>query len=111
MPGNEVVDHRVVFLHTNRKNDKVILLVLIVGCPKLGCTGIAGRSPRMHKGDGYGPAAKIAQLHLFASIADQLKITATTVAYHVRHIYEKLDVINAPAAVARGFLSGILPAK
>jgi len=44
-------------------------------------------------------------------IADQLKITATTVAYHVRHIYLKLDVINAPAAVAKGFLSGILPAK
>ena len=44
-------------------------------------------------------------------IADRLKITATTVAYHVRHIYVKLNVINAPAAVAKGFLSGILPVK
>ena len=44
-------------------------------------------------------------------IANRLEITSTTVAYHVRHIYEKLDVINAPAAVAKGFLSGILPAK
>ena len=44
-------------------------------------------------------------------IAEQLKITATTVAYHVRHIYVKLNVINAPAAVAKGFLSGILPVR
>jgi DNA-binding CsgD family transcriptional regulator len=44
-------------------------------------------------------------------IANRLEITSTTVAYHVRHIYEKLDVINAPAAVAKGFLSGILPGR
>ncbi|MEM9159875.1 MAG: response regulator transcription factor [Verrucomicrobiota bacterium] len=44
-------------------------------------------------------------------IADKLEISSTTVAYHVRHIYLKLDVINAPAAVAKGFISGILPAK
>lgn len=74
MTSDEVGDYRVVLLHTYRKNDKAVLLVLIVGCPKLGCTGVAGRSPCVHKGDGYRPAAKIAQLHLFASIADQLDI-------------------------------------
>lgn len=44
-------------------------------------------------------------------IADQLKISVSTVAYHVRHIYEKLNVVNAPAAVAKAFRSGILPAQ
>jgi len=31
------------------------------------------------------------------------------VATHVRHIYEKLGVQNAPAAVTKAFRSGILP--
>jgi DNA-binding NarL/FixJ family response regulator len=44
-------------------------------------------------------------------IADRLQISVTTVAYHVRHIYEKLNVVNAPAAVARAFRSGILPTQ
>lgn len=44
-------------------------------------------------------------------IANRLEISSTTVAYHVRHIYEKLEVVNAPAAVAKGFLSGILPSQ
>lgn len=41
-------------------------------------------------------------------IADKLGISVSTVAYHVRHIYEKLNVVNAPAAVAKAFRSGIL---
>ena len=32
-------------------------------------------------------------------IASHLKISITTVAYHVQHVYEKLEVPNAPAAV------------
>ncbi len=44
-------------------------------------------------------------------IADRMKISTATVAYHVRNIYNKLDAINAPAAVAKGFMTGILPAK
>lgn len=44
-------------------------------------------------------------------IAERLNISSTTVAYHVRNIYEKLDAVNAPAAVAKGFLTGILPQK
>jgi hypothetical protein len=35
------------------------------------------------------------------------KITVNTVAYHVDHIYEKLEAVNAPAAVAQGFRLGI----
>jgi len=41
-------------------------------------------------------------------IADRLDIAVTTVAYHIKHIYEKLDVGNAPAAVAKGYKSGLL---
>lgn len=41
-------------------------------------------------------------------IADRLDIGVTTVAYHIKHIYEKLDVQNAPAAVAKGYKSGLL---
>ena len=40
-------------------------------------------------------------------IASQLKISVTTVAYHVQHIYEKLEVPNAPAAVNRAHLLGL----
>ena len=41
-------------------------------------------------------------------IADKLDISVTTVAYHVKHIYEKLNVTNAPAAVDRAHRLGIL---
>jgi DNA-binding NarL/FixJ family response regulator len=43
-------------------------------------------------------------------IADQLSISITTVADHVRRIYIKLKVPNAPAAIAKAFSLGILPA-
>ena len=42
-------------------------------------------------------------------IADQLNISPTTVATHVRHIYEKLGVANAAAAVSQAYRKGILP--
>lgn len=42
-------------------------------------------------------------------IADRLSISTTTVAYHVKHIYEKLNVSNAPAAISTAFKSGIFP--
>lgn len=41
-------------------------------------------------------------------IAERLDIAVTTVAYHIKHIYQKLDVQNAPAAVAKGYKSGLL---
>ncbi|VGO13153.1 Oxygen regulatory protein NreC [Pontiella desulfatans] len=40
-------------------------------------------------------------------IASTLKVSVTTVADHVRHIYEKLEVQNAPAAVHRAHRLGL----
>jgi DNA-binding NarL/FixJ family response regulator len=40
-------------------------------------------------------------------IADQLDISPHTVAEHVKHIYEKLNVKNAPAAIAKAYKSGL----
>ncbi|MDA1068893.1 MAG: response regulator transcription factor [Verrucomicrobia bacterium] len=40
-------------------------------------------------------------------IADHLRISISTVVTHVAHIYEKLHVQNAPAAVAKAFRMGI----
>ena len=42
-------------------------------------------------------------------IGDLLNITYGTVATHVRNIYEKLNVINAPAAITKAYRTGILP--
>ena len=42
-------------------------------------------------------------------ICAELKISRNTVDTHVRHIYEKLEVQNAPAAVGKAFRSGLLP--
>lgn len=40
-------------------------------------------------------------------IADQLKISFGTVATHIRHIYEKLQVENAPAAIHKAHRRGL----
>ncbi len=42
-------------------------------------------------------------------IADKLDISIFTVATHVRHIYEKLEVVNAPAAISKAYRTGIFP--
>ena len=42
-------------------------------------------------------------------IADRLKITYATVDEHVAHIYERLGVRNAPAAVNQAHLLGLFP--
>ena len=44
-------------------------------------------------------------------IATQLGIGYSTVDTHVSHIYKKLGVSNAPAAVSKAYQSGILPKK
>lgn len=41
-------------------------------------------------------------------IADQLKISYATVDTHVRHIYQKLDTHNAPAAVSMAHRLGLI---
>lgn len=41
-------------------------------------------------------------------IAEHLGIGFATVATHIRRIYEKLQVENAPAAIAKAFKSGVL---
>ncbi|MFC5050761.1 response regulator [Rubritalea spongiae] len=40
-------------------------------------------------------------------IAAELSVSRNTVAFHIKHIYEKLDVQNAPSAVAQAFKKGI----
>lgn len=40
-------------------------------------------------------------------ISERLDIGITTVATHVRRIYEKLDVVNAPAAISKAYKAGI----
>ncbi|MDA3926959.1 MAG: response regulator transcription factor [Kiritimatiellae bacterium] len=44
-------------------------------------------------------------------IADRLNISVTTVVDHVRRIYEKLEVQNAPSAIHKAHNLGILPRK
>lgn len=50
----------------------------------------------------------LAQGKVRKEISIKLDITVNTVAYHLDHIYEKLEVLNAPAAVAKGIRSGLL---
>lgn len=42
-------------------------------------------------------------------IATHLSISRNTVAHHVKKIYEKLEVTNAPAAIDKAYRTGILP--
>ena len=44
-------------------------------------------------------------------IADQLCISSHTVVSHIRHIYEKLNVQNAPSAVNKAYRLGLFPPK
>ena len=42
-------------------------------------------------------------------IADRLGISTYTVVYHIKHMFEKLEAINTPAAISNAYKSGILP--
>lgn len=50
----------------------------------------------------------LSQGFLKKEIADQLDIAPSTVAEHVKRIYKKLNVQNAPAAISRAYKTGIL---
>ena len=50
----------------------------------------------------------LGQVLLKKEISDRLGISIPTVASHVRHIYEKLHVQNAAAAITKAYCSGIL---
>jgi DNA-binding NarL/FixJ family response regulator len=60
---------------------------------------------------------EISVLSLLASglvqkeISNQLQISSHTVSTYIRRIYEKLNVQNAPAAVAKAYRDGIFPLK
>lgn len=41
-------------------------------------------------------------------ISGSLNISVSTVATHIRHIYEKLEVQNAPAAISKAYRRGLL---
>lgn len=43
------------------------------------------------------------------AICEKLGISYNTVDVHVRHIYEKLEVQNAPAAVSKAYRKGLFP--
>lgn len=51
----------------------------------------------------------IADGKLQKEIAAALNISPKTVDTHIRHIYEKLNVKNAPAAVAEAYKTGLFP--
>ena len=44
-------------------------------------------------------------------IARVLSISENTVVTHIRHLYDKLNVSNAPAAIRKAYESGILPVE
>lgn len=44
-------------------------------------------------------------------VASQLDLSVATVATYIRRIYEKLDVQNAPAAIAKAYRMGIFPTE
>ena len=44
-------------------------------------------------------------------IAEKLGISYFTVSTHIRHIYDKLNVLNAPAAISTAYKIGILPVQ
>jgi len=44
-------------------------------------------------------------------IAAKLGISFFTVSTHIRHVYDKLNVLNAPAAISTAYQTGILPVK
>ncbi|MFC1764828.1 response regulator [Planctomycetota bacterium] len=53
----------------------------------------------------------LAEGYVKKEIAERLSISKTTVVTHVSHIYNKLNVTNAPAAINKAYRMGIFPPK
>lgn len=53
--------------------------------------------------------ALLAEGQVKRQIARHLDVSAATVSTYIRRIYDKLDVHNAPAAVAKAYRTGIFP--
>lgn len=51
--GNKVFYGRMILLDTHRKNNKAIVLILIVGRPQRGGAGVTSRSPGVHEHHGH----------------------------------------------------------
>ena len=64
--GDEDFYGFIAFLHANGEDDETVILVLIVGRPKLGGAGVASRSPGVHEGDSDRLPAIIAQFQQVA---------------------------------------------
>ena len=46
--------------------------------------------------------------HNYTSIAIELRVSFNTVAFHMKHVYEKLQVHSKSEAVAKAFREGLL---
>lgn len=75
------------------------------------------RKPQQPRQEGVLSDRELDVLHLLSEglvkkeIAKKLKISAHTVDNHIRHIYAKLQVPNAPAAIAKAYRSGLFPSS
>lgn len=74
MAIDEVTDLSITLLNTDGEDLETLVPVVLVGRPKLGCTGVVCRSPGVHEGDGDRLTAKVAQRDGFAVGARKLEI-------------------------------------
>src|SRR5690606_17033896 len=74
VPIDEVGDGFLFLLDTYRNDGETVLVVLTVGLPQRGCTGIASRSPGMHEGDHDRSTTKVTQTNLLPIDARKFKL-------------------------------------
>ncbi|MDP4721970.1 MAG: response regulator transcription factor [Akkermansiaceae bacterium] len=85
------------------------------GIAKYVLDAFKGKKSQSTEEDGSLTAREMEVLALVAEgfvkkeICKKLNISYNTVDIHVRHIYEKLEVQNAPAAVSKAYRTGLFP--